>query len=505
MAEPPPLDASPDQPVSVPPFASKEDLGWLNELSGQPEQQFTPPFVEPAAPAQDAPRQTAPLGKEEAEPPDWLKSAMETPAMPPPGDVSLDWFAGKDQPEEEKLAPAAGTNPPFSDIFATPGEPSPAASQDVDSLFSVEMPDWLSHAEPAGEEPVSRQAELPPAGSEDSLAPVDLPSWVQAMRPVEAVISEAATSGEEEPEETQGPLAGLRGVIPGMAIGSSMRPKSVSLKLQATNEQQASAALLEQILGNETNPRPLITSAFVASQQVLRWVLAGLFVIVLSAVIFLRSQTMQVYPDLPQGNDIVNALLGIPANARVLVVIDYEPSLAGEMEVTGGPLLDHMVQLGHPQLSFLSTSPNGTGLVERLIAKTNLAGEQYCNLGYLPGGSAGVLGYIESPGQIIPFACEETNVAALSDYAAFVVMTDHAESGRIWVEQLHVQKQRDLALAKKPLLVVASAQAGPLLQPYVSSSQITGMISGLADAARYEGKNALPPIVRPDWDAFGMS
>ncbi len=62
------------------------------------------------------------------------------------------------------------------------------------------------------------------------------------------------------------------------------------------------------------------------------------------------------------------------------------------------------------------------------------------------------------------------------------------KSGRIWVEQLQSQKQIDTTLAKKPLLVVASAQAGPLLQPYVVSGQVTGMISGISDAAEFEFK-----------------
>ena len=63
------------------------------------------------------------------------------------------------------------------------------------------------------------------------------------------------------------------------------------------------------------------------------------------------------------------------------------------------------------------------------------------------------------------------NVGSFSEYAAVIVMSDHAESGRVWVEQLQNRKQLDPALANQPLLVIASAQAGPLLQPYVSSRQ----------------------------------
>jgi len=44
-----------------------------------------------------------------------------------------------------------------------------------------------------------------------------------------------------------------------------------------------------------------------------------------------------------------------------------------------------------------------------------------------------------------------------------------------------------------------------LLQPYVSSGQITGMVSGLSDAARYEFvNNSRPGIARNYWDAFGI-
>jgi hypothetical protein len=280
-----PFDAAPSLP------SSQEEPSWLKDLGGEPEPLSTPPFAETG----ELRRQTAPLGEKrdqkEAEP-DWLKSATEAPSMPLPGDLSMDWFNHKEQPlgktqdelAEEKTVPPAAPPSPFSDLFSTPGEPAsaPLSNQDVDSLFSMEMPDWLSQSEPAADTPVVSQPPAASLDSEASLAPVELPSWVQAMRPMEAVISET-TSVEDQPEEQEGPLAGLRGVIPGAPIGSSTRPKPISLKLQATSEQQASAALLEKILGSETNPRTLIASTFVASQRALRWTLAGLVLLVLSA------------------------------------------------------------------------------------------------------------------------------------------------------------------------------------------------------------------------------
>lgn len=321
---------------------------------------------------------------------------------------------------------------------------------------------------------------------------------------MEAVITETAPRVEDQPAETEGPLAGLHGVIPMAAVGSSRRPRPVSLTLQASDEQQASAVLLEQILGNETTPRALMSAAVVTSQQWLRWALSGLVLLVLSAVILLRSQLLPVPAILPEEvSNLSNAVLAIPANSNVLVVIDYEPSLAGELEAIGSPLLEQIVLLGQPRLSFISTSPNGAVLTERLMSRVRESqpAAQYLNLGYLPGGSTGVLGFMEAPSVIVP----SSGVQSFSEYGALVVLTDQAESGRVWIEQLESQKQFDLSLTNKPLLMVASAQAGPLLQPYVSSGQITGMISGLATGARYETvNNSQLRLARSYWDTFGI-
>jgi hypothetical protein len=488
------------------PAAPQPDLSWLNDLGGGPEPLATPAFAS-SEDEKASPRQTAPLTSKAAEQPepDWLKSAAEAPSMPAPGDLSMGWFSGSGQAEPEKTPPSAPQTVPFaSDFFSSTEEPTPLSNQDVDSLFSVEMPDWLSRPEPGAGEPVSQQTGTSSSEGDESLSPVDLPSWVQAMRPVEAVITETAPSVSSQPAETEGPLAGLHGVIPIATVGSSRRPKPVSLMLQASDEQQASAILLEQILGSETSPRALITSSVVTSQQWLRWALTGLFLLVLSAGILLGSQTMPVPASLPNRVSAVSsAVISIPANSKVLVVIDYEPSLAGEMEAVGGPLLDQIVLLSQPTLSFVSTSPNGAALAERLLVNTriNQAGLSYLNLGYLSGGAAGVLGFMEAPGQIVPLS----GVGSFSEYSALVVLTDHAQSGRVWVEQLQNRKTVDPVLTNQPLLMVASAQAGPLLQPYVDSRQITGMISGLVDAARYERlNNNRPGIARSYWDTFGI-
>jgi hypothetical protein len=502
----PPMDAAPAPSVpTIEPFegeeplpASGEDLGWLDQLgkpearpqdiAGEAEPPSVPPFAEEISEAEQP-------ASGDAEP-DWLKSATEVPTMPPPGDLSMDWFTRVDSAEREST-PAAPASPFEADSSLTGEDAHGLSNQDLDSLFSVDLPDWLSRPEP--EESSSQSSGE--GERDESLAPAELPSWVQAMRPVEAVISETAAAEADQPVETEGPLAGLHSVIPIAPIGAPRKPKPVSLTLQVSEDQQASVALLEKILESETSPRALVPPTFVQSQQWLRWALSGLILLLLSGVIFLRSQLMPASPVLSGPSaELTNALLRVPAGANVLVVVDYEPSLTGEMEAISTPLLEQIVLLSQPELSFLTTSPSGVALIERLVDRLNQPEDRAVNLGFLPGGSVGVLGFMESPQRILPLA----EVRSFSEYSALVVLTDHAESGRVWIEQLHGRRQVDPALTDQSLLVVASAQAGPLLQPYVSSGQVTAMLSGLPDAARLEAVNNRPGLARSYWDPFGI-
>ena len=528
--------------------ASQEDMSWLNNLGSLPATPSNEPtaFDQPdvpdwlknmeaqqsidfAKPSHLSPRNTAPLSEDAMqEMPDWLKSATEaskSASMPPLGAASSDWFASQQQSAADKRKLGEVSGPPSAqqpssqeepvpadqDVFATPIESS-LANQDVDALFAVDMPDWLSQPESAASE-ASAQMEPLSSGPADDLAPVDLPSWVQAMRPMEAVIGEASAVSADQATEREGPLAGLRGVIPFSPIGSAQRPKAISLKLQATAEQQAGASLVEQIIANEANAQPLKVSPFVSSQRALRWGLTVVFLVVLGAIIGLGTQMMPVSAALPvEVSNISNAIVSVPEGAPVLVVMDYEPSLAGEMEAASGPLLDQLVVLRKPIFTFVATSPNGTGLVDRLLTNTKInqpspdglgyqAESQYFNAGYLPAGLAGVRGFTEAPQSVLP----SVRVNLFSEFAAVILITDQAESGQVWIEQVTMAKESDPTLANQQFLVVASAQAGPMLRPYTSSKQVAGMISGIPDAARYEFvNNSRPGIVRSYWDAFGV-
>ena len=509
------------QPAPAESATSQGDIDWLaslGELSASSTPASAKPFgtTDELTPPKDfdenlpshvspfVPRRTAPLGGDtfNDDMPDWLKSATEETPILPLGASALDHLRDTPRKPAEEGTPPSKPGPASvgSDVFSSPGESQSLSSQELDSLFSMEMPDWLSKPQPDTNGVTPQQVETP--ARDESLSPVELPSWVQAMRPVESVLSETGgPSIESQPTEKEGPLAGLRGVIPSAPIGSSRRPKAISLKLLATDEQQAGASLFEQILAGESAPRVVTSLSALTSQNVLRWVIAGVLFVVLGAIIFLRSQLMPVSAILPPDVGAASsAIAAVPENSSVLVVVDYEPSLAGEMEAVSAPVLNQLILSRQPRLVFLSTSPNGAGLIERLLATVQITAP---NLGYLPGGSAGIMGFMAQPNRVIPSATAQS----FSEYVAVIVLTDHAESGRTWVEQLDVAKQGDPSLATQSLILVTSAQAGPLLQPYVSSKQVAGLVNGLADAARFEYANNIPSenrIARNYWDAFGI-
>lgn len=524
-------------PVSTQPELPQRDGDWLNNLGGTPATDEVPtskPFADTGelnwlnkaaqqkeSPAEDASTVSPFLsrgttgkldGITETAMPDWLKSATETPSMPPPGAASMDWFkAQEEQPPLSKLEPVSTqSDSPSSNNLSS------ISNQDVDSMFAVEMPDWLSQRPPESSESPSKAV----ASNDNNLAPVDLPSWVQAMRPVEAALNddaEAETGELSRVVEKEGPLTGFRGLIPSAPIGSSRRPKAISLKLQATDEQQANAALLEKIIAGETTAHPVKSSSVISSQRFLRIAIAVLFWLVLGGVIGLGSQSLPIVAP-ASVSGLSNLVATIPDGSPVLIVMDYQPSLVGELEAASGPLLDQMALSRHTKLTFLSMSPNGSALVERLMSDTKLSrpiqpvededsglgyqlGVNYFNIGFLPGDSTGVLAFVENPKVAMP----TVNVGSLSEFSAVVLLTDHAESSRMWVEQLEQAKQKDPALASQKLLVVSSAQSGPLLSPYVSSGQVDILINGLSEAAGYEYVNTTRPgIARAYWDAFGF-
>src|SRR5262249_54952720 len=131
---------------------------------------------------------------------DWLSGSSSAPT---PSGAGI-------QPEEQ-ITPEASAESPASAFL-------PDQGQNLDSIFSMEMPDWLSGftpSEPTAATPAAPTSDqLPAALSGDNLSPADLPSWVQAMRPIESVVGGTQGGVDDQFVEQEGPLAGMRSVLP---------------------------------------------------------------------------------------------------------------------------------------------------------------------------------------------------------------------------------------------------------------------------------------------------
>jgi hypothetical protein len=450
-------------------------------------------FSEPAAEAD--PSQTF-----SSDTPDWLSAFKSVEGSQPASP-----FANEKQPEQEFPAPAFTEN-----SFEGLGD---------NSLFN-ETPDWLSNAI----EPASSDSPLTSNSADDSLAAGELPSWVQAMRPVEGSRAGSGGMSTNEPLESRGALAGLQGVLPSVpGYTPSSKPKAYSILLQATDEQKSHALLLEQILAAEAEPQPIASYAPLAASRPLRWFIAAAVFAFVSIVLGMRTAQFSVpsvaldanNSRLNPLNDALYVVQHIPDNAPVLVVMDYQPSRAAELEAAALPLFDQMDLLHHPGLYFVSTNEMGSILTERLVSLRSASmeslrvryqqtGQSLINLGYLPGGEMGVRAFVQNPFLVMPQDITgspsrlQENGISINQFVTIIVMTDNAGSAQDWIEQTQTIGY------PFPLVFVTSSQAGVMLQPYYDSSQIKGIVNGLHDAAIVEKIAGRFVTARGYWDAYSV-
>jgi hypothetical protein len=450
--------------------------------------------------------------KEEVSPfslPDWNSSPVNpftVPAETAGAASDNQWMnslLGQETPAE---TPKAAPTPEVPRAPAFVPTQESLSGEQMDDLFSADMPDWLSNIAPTEQTSEPAQGEAERA----SIAPADLPSWVQAMRPVESALDAQATRPlPAGPVEEQGPLAGLRDVLPLEGLIQPGKPKAYAIRVQMNDAQQSDATLLDQILAAETQAQPLGASGKLFSQRVLRWVISALMILLVSFLLISGSRLVPLPVTIPEESSrILSMLETLPNDAPVLMIFDYEPALAGELEAAAAPLVDRVLGLRNPRVTILSTSPTGAVLAERFFAKTqtrhNYQSEQnYINLGYLPGGTLGILSFAENPRMALPSPLWTTppaqDVNHLADYAAIILLTDQSETARAWVEQTASH------LEGRPLLVISSAQAAPMIQPYLYSGQVNALVSGLHDGAAFESTSGMESPVRVYWDTYNLA
>jgi len=289
-----------------------------------------------------------------------------------------------------------------------------------------------------------------------------------------------------------------------------------SLQLDVSERQYAQAELLHRLVDEEEQEAPAMPKRGVRL-AVFRWAIAAVVLVAVSLPIITGAPSFALPSLEPRELGALFSLVErLPLEQPVLVVFDYEPGYAAELEAVSGAFLDQMMARGLP-LASMSTRPTGSALA--LLALAPFVdrygyenGQSIVNLGYLSGGQTAVQLFAISPreavleGFALPEQVQEVwetpvlnEVEVLSDFGMVAVITADSEAARVWAEQARPN------LADTPLVVVLSAGAEPLVRPYFEGGDRTagGILSGLPAAVAYELRNGRAGLAQERWDAFG--
>lgn len=423
-----------------------------------------------------------------------LEPAVEERSAPEMASDDVEWlrdFSAQAPAESDSAPLLTGENLEAGVVGEELGE----------SFGSENLPEWLSAENETSGTMQEPEKAVAPQGEE--LAHAELPEWVKEMRPIESVLP--ADAGNAEPSqlvEKAGPLVGLHGVLPAEDLNERYRkPPVYSAKLRVSEKQHSQASLLDSIITQESQPLLLARERSGRPHTLARILIALLFLAALVAVrIFLPGLEPASMLAPPELDDMFNLIDQADVEkGPVLLAVDYEPGRVGEMYFASAPVIQHLMAK-NAQIVVLSTVPTGPALAQKLLEdaardlKEN-TGQSYdpvtqtINLGYLPGGTISLIEFANLPSRAAPATLEGSfeiwnqsflqTVKDLGGFSQVIVLTDSAETGRAWVEQVQPLMQ------KIPLLMVTSAQASPLLMPYVQSQQINGMVSGLLGGVIY--------------------
>ena len=450
--------------------------------------------------------------------PDWLTGYGET-AIPgvsalstPAGDeepLNLDWL----EEERQTLNGSAGQDLPGTEL---PEEVVSPFENDTDDqmFFGGELPEWLGED---SEKAMLAEAVVVQGEKGGDLAQADLPSWLESMRPVEAAdLPAPLVEVSDKQVEGTGPLAGLRSVLPSeFELGARSAPAAYTVKLQVSDTHKTHAAIIDELIKSEGEAGELPGRRALGPQQLL---LIGIFALLLVALLWpllSGSQSVEMPYFSTEVFEASNAIGNLPASAPVLLAVDYEPGLSGEMEAAASAVVDHLMLKG-AYLTLVSTAPSGPAQAERLVQGANARGghtyqgaDTYANLGYLPGGTVGIRSFAEAPRQVMPFALDGTDawssgplagIKTLSDFAMVLVITESPYTARSWIEQVKP------LMGDKPLITVVSAQAEPAVRPYFDGEPrvVQGIVAGLPGGAAYESMLGRSNLARNYWDAYSI-
>lgn len=377
-----------------------------------------------------------------------------------------------------------------------------------DSSIQPEVPEWLDRIT---DHPYFSADEESLQQEDDTAAVLDRQEETEDETDFSATDEVSAEAVEES-----GPLAGLRGVLSGDEIFTQYHtPPTYSTKLRASEKQKNNVMLLKDMLAKETKPQPVASEERPTTQRLGRMVI-GILLMVLILLPMLTGIEQVPVPGLYPVECIAfhQYIDNLPEDQPVLVALEFEPAFSGEMRPSALLVIEHLMS-HNTRLALVSTTAAGPVMGHELLLQAQKSQSSYninsrsINLGYLTGESTGIKAFVEQPQATTRFGFDISHngayawqhpalksVSSIDDFSLVIIITDNLDSGRAWIEQAQPH------LNHTPLLLVASAQAAPLLSPYFASDQAQGLVGGLSGAAAYEQLSGLPGLVTAYWAAY---
>ncbi|HET7375069.1 MAG TPA: hypothetical protein VFK30_00085, partial [Anaerolineae bacterium] len=474
--------AASQEPVSEPPAAASAETevpDWLRDVDSSPaDSTATPapaaaPWSMPSVVPVEEPAEALPPAEPATELPDWL-STLQPAAKIEPAITPIE--PAKPAGEFE---PAMRAAKPGSRAQIKPAIELPAESREEPEA-AADMPDWL--------QALRNEA---PAAAVSNLAQGDIPDWLQALRPADEGLSEfEEESHEAEPE---GVLAGIAHTLPAVPLISEVHGLPTNLKVETSAQDLAHASMLQELLaGGAAAPKPaMIVPGANAGARLRRRV--GQVVV---AAVILLAVSVPAWVNLNQALGInllprvetlpsdsllrsaSNTIDQLPEGASALVIFDYDPTQAGEMNPIADVMVRHLIRQG-VNIKTASLNPLGSSLARGVWLRAGgliTDSASFKDLGYVAGQSIGV----------------QQLLANNSSSKVVIDLAASSDSVRWWVEQITTLN------SPAPLVVGLSASAAPLVLPYIRSGQVKGMVTGMVGALIYAQHAGLAPLSNTD-------
>jgi hypothetical protein len=533
-----PLAAPPSEEEEEAPLETGEPPDWLRRIAPPeealpaevtpPEEAGVPEWLQTVAPGAEAPPPT----EAEREAPTWLQEMSAAGAVPvfeetvPAAgeeDLAPSWLQELAPTTEEAVPSAPPEEVPVIAEKELEEGVVPAWMEEIQEMEPIpfEEPTALVETEappvegiegevfpfPVGMEELAEtgieesvEEALLPSGVEE-LTEASIPAWVMALRPAELETGPAPPREEVIPEvmETTGLLAGIPGVLPAEPVIGVPHTLCPPTPMTVPGELAMEARLLGEVIARERPPTvsiPRERGKRLARQAGRLLLYLALITSVLIPYFFSTGLFDESVSPAPETEDFYRAVENLAPDSVVLIAFDYDPSLAAEMSLQAEALVHHLMKRDLNVMT-ISMYPGGQALAEEILHRVASlyeyqAGEDYINLGYLPGHPASLRAFT-GPNPMASYVYEDMPVSEtplgqrinrLSDFALIVELAASQDTLRWWVEQVGSQYP-DL-----PMVAGISASLDPYVRPYYETPgrrQLKGLLVGLPGAAQYEG------------------